>query len=84
VTCSPLPARNVVLKTEKGVSSGTASLTFEPVFVFFHIMRIKMRLKIQRRCAQQNGPTDPTQGSTQSWRLDGRPDSGSRAHPVPI
>lgn len=49
----------ILLKTQKGFPPGLLSLTFQPVFVFFHIVRIKMRLKIQRQCAQRNGQTDP-------------------------
>ena len=72
-------------KTEKGLPPGLLSLTFEPVFVFFHIMRIKMRLKIQRRCVQQKGQTDHYPevhtGVASGWQARQRLPSPPCAHP---
>lgn len=51
------------LKTEKGLPPGLLSLTFEPAFVFFHIVRINMRLKT-RRCVQREGQADRCRAHT--------------------
>ena len=79
-TCRP----KILLKTQKGFPPGLLSLTFRPVFAFFHIVRIKMRLKIQRQCAQQNGQTDPysevhTEGAS-GWQARQRLPSSPCAH----
>lgn len=80
-TCRP----KILLKTQKGFPPGLFSLTFEPVFVFFHIVRIKTQLKIQRQCAQQNGQTDPypevhTEVAS-AWQARQRLPSSPCAHP---